>query len=749
MDSDLASASDLYRIEWPAPGAIDLDRHDRPHPSASMEWWYVNTHITTADARSFSLFAAFFRVDNTEDKTPERQDAHFLTWALVDVDGRRYLPETLLDPTTPRTALRELDAGRGPGDDRLARALREVFEKGAVGLPDALLREPARVAATRLDLDYDGNRFIKNVAGIYHLDLTNRARTIGCRLRIALAKPVIRHGDEGVVRGLSGQEMFYYFSPRCSVEGQLLIDGAWVDVQAGSAWYDHEFGEHRESGDSHQSSVGWNWLAAQLDNGYDISAYELIDKKDPLRSHGRWLILSDPAGRRTAYDRFELEALEWWTSTKTFNEYPTAYRLTVTEAGLTLEVHAALAAQEVVTIISPPAFWEGRVTVRGMMNDAAVAGIGFVERSGLSVVDTTDEFFASVGRETRRAIDALLPASPSAEQAVPLIGSPSRRHFLDGVDLDQYSRIVLQPIREIILRGGKAWRSYGILSCIDLVGGDSQRFAHWLALPELLHVGSLIIDDVQDDSDVRRGGPACHKMFGTPLAINAGCASYFLAQIPLIASGLGDSLLARIYEAYFEAVRAAHAGQALDIDGLSRMMPSVVEHGDGALLEQRVLATHRLKSAAPPGALARMSALIGGGTVAQSDALGNLFEAYGLAFQIIDDVLNLRGFEENRKSHGEDITQGKVTAPIAKAMTRLPLDQRRELWSRLSARPSDPTDIRDVIAIVSGCGALDACERQARELVEREWQALDPLIPDSQYKVRLRAFGWFVLDRHY
>ena len=154
-----------------------------------------------------------------------------------------------------------------------------MFEKGAVGLPDALLRHSARVAAARLDLDYDGNRFTKDAAGTYHLDLVSRAGTTGCRLRIALAKPVIRHGEDGVVRGLSGQEMFYYFSPRCTVEGALLVDGEWVDVLAGSAWYDHEFGEHREGGDSHQSSVGWNWVAAQLDNGYDISAYELSTKR--------------------------------------------------------------------------------------------------------------------------------------------------------------------------------------------------------------------------------------------------------------------------------------------------------------------------------------------------------------------------------------------------------------------------------------------------------------------------------------
>jgi geranylgeranyl pyrophosphate synthase len=167
------------------------------------------------------------------------------------------------------------------------------------------------------------------------------------------------------------------------------------------------------------------------------------------------------------------------------------------------------------------------------------------------------------------------------------------------------------------------------------------------------------------------------------------------------------------------------------------------------MLERRILAVHRLKSAVAPGALARMAALIGGGTDEQAEGLGRLFEAYGLAFQIIDDVLNLRGFEENRKSRGEDVTQGKVTAPIAKAMGRLGAAERRELWSLLSSKPSEPARIQQVIDVVDGCGGLDACEREARELVESAWQAVDPLVPDSQYKVRLRAFGWFVLDRHY
>jgi len=749
MTIELTPSVGLLPADWPSAGPIDLAMHDRPHASSMMEWWYVNTHLTAADGRRFSLFASFFRVDVTEEGASDRAFAHFLTWALVDIDTGRFFPHTLLDPRAPDLALSDLDNGRGPRDDRLARALREVVARGRVPLPDRLLARAAQVNLTRLDLDYDGNRFTKRDDGSYDIELTGTGAREGCRLRFTLAKPVVRHGDDGVVRGVSGEEMFYYFSPRCRVDGSVMVDGASI-AATGTGWYDHEFGEAgatRSSADD--PKVGWNWLAVQLDNGCEISAYDLFEREDASHSRGRWVIVVDPAGERHAYRDFTLHARGSWTSTKTFNEYPTRYELRVPAAGLSLDVAVAMPGQEILTVISAPAFWEGVVTAAGTMNGVPVTGPGFVERSGVSVVDSTDDFFASVGRETRRAIDVLLPDPLPAEQALWLIGGERRRHFLDGVDLEQYSRTVLRPIREIILRGGKAWRSYGVLACMDLVGGDSQPFAHWLALPELLHVGSLIIDDVQDGSEVRRGGPACHKMYGDALAINAGCASYFLAQIPVGASGLPPAMLVRIYEAYFESVRAAHAGQAIDIDGLAGLLPDVVDTGDATWLERRVLATHRLKSAAPAGALARMATLIGGGTDEQSEGVGSLFESFGVAFQIIDDVLNLRGFEQDRKSRGEDITAGKITAPIAKAMGRLSRDERRTLVSILASKPADPAVIREAVLLVDGCGALDACELEARELVESAWTLLDPLVPDSQFKIRLRAFGWFVLDRYY
>ena len=89
---------------------------------------------------------------------------------------------------------------------------------------------------------------------------------------------------------------------------------------------------------------------------------------------------------------------------------------------------------------------------------------------------------------------------------------------------------MIKPIREITDRGGKGWRSYAAITCCDIVGGDSRKFVEWLAMPELMHVGSLIVDDVEDKSVVRRGGPTAHMLYGEAQAINSGTAAYFIAQ---------------------------------------------------------------------------------------------------------------------------------------------------------------------------------------------------------------------------
>ncbi len=748
------STASVFPDDWPAAGLVDLATHDLPHASATTEWWYVNAHLTAADGRAFSLFAAFFRIINGKRFDGSFEYAHSLTWAITDVSQGEYLARSFVDANAPAIGLERIKQGQGAKDERLNRAVTEVLQKGRVPLPDRFFPGPVNVATDRLSLDYGGLRFEKTVAGEYHLLLGSPEgprSPLGAELTLVLEKPPLRHGDDGVVRGVHGEDMFYVFVPRCAVKGALTLDGVRVEV-SGQGWYDHEFGappKQREEKKTDLGVVAWNWVSAQLDDGTDVSVYDLVHSETKI-SQGRWAIVCGPDGKSRSFPEFTLTPKgKPWRSVRTFECYPTSFALEIPAAGLSLSVDAEFGDQELVTVISKPAFWEGRCKVAGTLEGKQVQGLGFVERSGFFSAETLDAFFKSVGEAVKDSVEQVYPLELSRSHADQLVTAPGREWVLDGVDLKQLARTLIAPVREITDRGGKAWRSYAALACCDVVLGDSRKFAEWLAFPEFMHVGSLIVDDVQDKSDVRRGGPTTHLKYGEALAINAGTAAYFMGERMLKRSLVPDAVKLELYDLYFEALREGHAGQAIDLDGLESFVPMALDSGELASLEQRVLAIHRLKTAAPASALARMGALVGGGTRVQVEAVGRYFDALGLAFQIVDDVLNLRGFKGELKQTGEDITHGKVTLPVARALATLNEKERRHLWALVALRSVDQAIVGEAIALVEKCGALEGCLNDARQLVEDAWLALTPLVEDSLAKVMLRAFGWYVLERHY
>jgi geranylgeranyl pyrophosphate synthase/predicted secreted hydrolase len=735
--------------DWPPKdGTIDLAVHDLPHASSTTEWWYVNSHLVASDGRALSLFAAFFRV-----ATEKGDHAHSLTWAISDLKTGQYLSCSRVDPCAPKVGLDKIRRGHGSKDARLNRAMVELLEKGRVPRPDRVLDGPVRVAADRLFLDYASERFEKNADGTYTLTLHDRETRNGAQLTFLPVKGPMRHGDAGVVRGVHGEDMFYVFVPRCEVTGSVTLAGKPLAVTKGQGWYDHEFGcpPPGQPGKTVQSDLGtiaWNWVALQLDDGTDVSVYDLVETKDGS-SAGRWAVLSDKAGHRYGFDTFTLEATHEWRSVRTFHDYPTHWKLSIPEAKLEVTLEAAFADQELVTVLSRPAFWEGRANAAGTLSGKPVSGLAYIERNGFSDVDTLEDFFQRVGEEVRKSVAKVAPFELTRPHAETLVAGKGTEDLLDGVDLPQLVDTMVRPVRLITDRNGKGWRSYAALACCDVVGGDSRRFSEWLAMPELIHVGSLIVDDVEDGSTVRRGGPAAHMVYDQAITINAGTAAYFMGERLLTRSLVKDSDKLRLYDLYFEAMRAGHAGQALDLTGLHTFVPAVLESGESSLLEKRVTAVHRLKTAAPAASLARMGAVAGGGNEQQIAAVGGFFDAVGLAFQIIDDVLNLRGFKGDLKSKGEDICHAKVTLPLAKALGRLPVLERRALWADVASRPTDPAVVARCIAQIESCGALDACVTEAKTLVEIAWSRLDAAVEDSLPKLMLRSFGWFVLERHY
>lgn len=744
-------------LDWPKAGPIDLRVHDAPHESSSLEWWYVNSHLRTISGREFAVFAAFFReACGVDPVTHEVRYAHSVSFAVSDLSRQRYFAKAAVDASAPALGLAKLDAGAGGSDERAARALREVLERGHVPGPTRMFDSAARVARRGLSLSYGDDHFVKTEAGAYRVELVDEAQQIQCKLTFQPQKPAVRHGADGVLHGVAGEQMFYYFIPRCEVSGSLTIQGETEVVSEGSGWYDHEFGfvpeRATERGSSQAEETSWRWVSAQLDNGVDVSVFVIL-RRGTTEILDNWTILTGPTGDRRVFTDAVLSVEQTWQSPRSYVEYPTRLRLQVPQAGLTLEIEAAFADQEVLTVISDPGFWEGRVNVKGASRGEPVKGRGWLECKGFRFAQISD-FFEAVGKQVGRRLGALLPRDPTKQELSELVVRRSEtqqdaERYVAGVPSDLLVRAIVQPIREISDRGGKGWRSFAALACIDVVGGDSRRFGHWLPMPELLHVGSLIIDDVEDESEVRRGAAACHLVHGQNRAINAGTAAYFLAEPPVADDDLAPEAKLRIYRLYFDAMRAGHAGQALDLEGVHEQAVRAVASGETSQLEQQVLAIHRLKTAVPAGMMARVGAILGGGTEPQIEALGRFFEAVGLAFQITDDVLNLRGFERDLKERGEDIRHGKLTLPIVKALASLPLERRTWLWEVLRAKPHDPAVIAQTIDLIEEVGALEACSSLARKHVEDAWSRLDPVLEDSQIKLTFRAFSWFVLDRHY
>jgi geranylgeranyl pyrophosphate synthase/predicted secreted hydrolase len=743
-----------FPADWPAPGPIDLAVHDLPHASSALEWWYVNTHFETEDGRELALFAAFFReLKGRHPVTGEPEYAHSITWALSDAARQLFLPYCAVDPGGPEFGMRKLDAGAGVEDERLNRAMREVLARGRMPGPTRMFDKDAVVHGDRLELNYAGDSFTKRADGSYELHLYDASTKTGCHLTFKPKKPPTRHGNDGVCHGVADELMFYYFIPRCELKGSVVVEGEEHALRRGTGWYDHEFGfipkkkaSPVESAKPKSGLTAWNWAALQLENGVDVTIYSItrIATGEVLDN---WVIISDAQGRRRQFDRVAFQPVGTWSSTRSFVEYPTSWTLKVPEAQLDLRIDATFADQEVLTVISDPGFWEGQVGARGYYAGTAVSGRGWVERKGFRF-NQLDEFFKAAGKEVRKQVARVLPVEPRpGDDMRQLVARRGEDPYTEGLDPEQLGRTLAKPIREIVDRGGKAWRSYAALACIDVVGGDSRKYVHWLAMPELLHVGSLIVDDVEDRSDVRRGGPTSHKIYGEPIAINAGTAAYFLCEPDM--EGLPPETKVRIYELYFDGMRAGHAGQAIDIDGLAELVPQALETGDVSELERRVLAIHRLKTAVPAGMAARIGAILGRGTDVQIDGVGKFFEAVGLAFQMIDDVLNLRGFKGDLKARGEDIQQGKLTLPVIKGLGRLSKKDRRWLWKTVSSKPQDMQVVSNVIEKLESVGAIESCVTEARELVESAWTRLDPLVADTQYKVMFRAFGWYVLERHY
>ncbi len=260
-------------------------------------------------------------------------------------------------------------------------------------------------------------------------------------------------------------------------------------------------------------------------------------------------------------------------------------------------------------------------------------------------------------------------------------------------------RRLAAAMRHAVLGGGKRLRGFLVLEGGGLLGARPEACSRVAAAIECLHAYSLVHDDLpaMDDATMRRGRPACHLAFDEATALLAGDALQALAF----------ELLARDDWPATEAVRlrlvrelAAAAGATGMCGGQMRDLEAVrVPFDEPAILELQAMKT---------GALIRFScragALLAGAGEAVVAALDRYGEALGLAFQISDDLLDLRGdVSETGKDVGRDMAAGKATLVALlgeeEAGRRL-ADLYEEACRALAALPVDAILLRELFAFV-------------------------------------------------
>jgi geranylgeranyl diphosphate synthase type II len=225
---------------------------------------------------------------------------------------------------------------------------------------------------------------------------------------------------------------------------------------------------------------------------------------------------------------------------------------------------------------------------------------------------------------------------------------------------DAWPSTIHRAVRYSLFAGGKRIRPLLVLAGCEAVGGSRSEAMPLACAVEMIHTYSLVHDDLpaMDDDDLRRGRPTCHKVFGDAIAILAGDALltrafHLLAELP------GDWEPVRVRRR-LEAT--ALLGEACGTAGLIGGQVQDLEAQGRPIAPELLERLHRAKTGALLSACVRGGALVGGANDEDLACLARYGSAVGLAFQIVDDVLDAtEGPEQLGKTAGKDRAAGKAT----------------------------------------------------------------------------------------
>ena len=323
---------------------------------------------------------------------------------------------------------------------------------------------------------------------------------------------------------------------------------------------------------------------------------------------------------------------------------------------------------------------------------------------------------------------------PVPDYLAPIASELSQVDETISSELDSGVKMVRDVTGHILDAGGKRLRPSLVLlsgrAC--LYDCDDSHLIRVAAVAELIHMATLLHDDVIDDAESRRGRITANRFWGNQVSVLTG--DYMLARAFSLLAADGDIA---VMEALSRATVAMSEGEIRqielcgDVEGLAKEYITIIA-GKTAAFMSTCCRTGAICSRAPRGV---------------EDSLGEYGLNIGLAFQITDDLLDLIGDPALiGKPVGGDIREGKVTLPVILAMDRAEPDSRTRIEGILASGEATQEDVDFVRRMVEETGAIEATREAASEYIAIALDGILPL-PPSPYRDSLRLLAEGILSR--
>lgn len=293
----------------------------------------------------------------------------------------------------------------------------------------------------------------------------------------------------------------------------------------------------------------------------------------------------------------------------------------------------------------------------------------------------------------------------------------------------------IQDLSDHVLRaGGKRLRPAMVaLSARSICDEpDPERVEMVGAAVELVHMATLVHDDVIDNTTTRRGKPTANAVWSNGVAVLSG--DFLLARSMRLLTDDGDISIIR---AVSEITVEMSEGEVLEV--LATGNPNISEHDYFEIL--------RKKTAVFVQGCCRVGAMISSAAPAHQSALEEYGYRLGMAFQVADDLLDYTGDPSaTGKAIGSDLRDGRATLPFLHAVERADSVQRTALLRYFGNTAATERDIADAVSILDELGALDSARNAALHHVELAAAALEQL-PESYARTCFAALTDFVVQR--